>query len=67
MWCIPEVTQEFVSRMEEVLDLYEKPYDILEPMICVDEESKQLIRDTRKSKPAKIGKRKRADQGINNI
>lgn len=61
MWCIPDVTQEFVSRMEEVLDLYEKPYDILEPMICVDEKSKQLIKDTRISKPAKIGKTKKVD------
>lgn len=61
MWCIPEVTPQFVERMEVVLDLYEKPYDSKEPVICVDEKSKQLIKNTRKSKSAKIGKPKRTD------
>jgi hypothetical protein len=61
MWCIPEVTQEFVNRMEHILDLYAKPYNPLEPIVCVDEKSKQLIENTRKSKPMKAGKPKRTD------
>lgn len=47
MWCIPTITPEFVVRMEEILDLYQKPYDPQEPVICFDEKSKQLLKDTR--------------------
>lgn len=61
MWCIPEVTPEFVERMENVLNLYEKPHNPKEPVICVDEKSKQLVENTRTCKPAKAGKPKRMD------
>ncbi len=53
MWCIPNITPEFIERMENVLDLYEKPYDVKEPMLCIDEKSKQLIEDTRSVQQAK--------------
>ena len=36
-WYIPEVTADFVAAMEEVLDLYEEPYDPKRPMVCFDE------------------------------
>ncbi|MBI2436295.1 MAG: transposase [Candidatus Magasanikbacteria bacterium] len=61
MWCIPEVTPEFVERMEDVLALYEKPYNPKEPVICMDEKSKQLLANKRKSKPAKAGKPRKTD------
>lgn len=44
-----------------MLNLYEKPYDPLEPVICTDEKSKQLLQDKRKSLKARKGKLKRAD------
>lgn len=47
--------------MEDVLNLYEKPYNSAEPVICVDEKSKQLIQDTRKSFKAKKNRLKRFD------
>lgn len=47
--------------MEDVLNLYEKPYNPIEPVICVDEKSKQLIQDTRKSFKAEKNKLKRID------
>jgi len=47
--------------MEDVLNLYEKPYDSTEPVICVDEKSKQLIQDTRKSTKAEKNRLKRFD------
>lgn len=53
MWCIPNVTPEFVERMEEILGLYQKPYDPQEPVLCFDEKSKQLIKDTRSIQRAK--------------
>lgn len=61
MWCIPEVTPEFIERMKNVLDLYEKPYNPNEPVVCFDEKSKQLIESARESKPTKVGSPKRTD------
>ena len=46
-WCIPEVGAEFVWRMEDVLDLYEQPYDSNKPLICFDELPYQLVSETR--------------------
>lgn len=50
MWCIPHLTPEFIERMEALLDLYAKPYDPAEPIVCIDEKSKELREDTRPSK-----------------
>ena len=47
MWCIPEVSAEYVAAMEDVLDLYEEPYDEKRPMVCFDESPKQLIAEVR--------------------
>ena len=33
--------------MEDVLEVYTRPYDPLRPQVCMDETSKQLLRDTR--------------------
>lgn len=41
--------------MEDVIDLYEKPFDKKEPVICFDEKSKQLLEDSRTGKVAKPG------------
>lgn len=61
MWCIPKVTPEFIERMEDVLDLYEKPYCKEEPVICFDEKSKELRSDSRAELPAKEGRVRRRD------
>lgn len=55
MWCIGELTVEYRRRMYELLKLYARPYDPREPVICLDEKSKQLLRDTRRPLPAKPG------------
>lgn len=47
MWVIPTITPEFIERMEEVLGLYQKPYNPQEPVLCFDEKSKELRRDAR--------------------
>ena len=46
-WCIPSANAEFVARMEDILEVYERPYDPLNPVVCIDETNKQLIRETR--------------------
>ncbi|MBQ7177983.1 MAG: hypothetical protein IJS08_11275 [Victivallales bacterium] len=35
----------FVAALENVLDLYCKPYDECPPLVCLDEMPKQLIGD----------------------
>ena len=52
-WVIPpEQDAEFVASMEEVLDVYERPYDRTHPVICMDEQPVQLIKETRTPLPA---------------
>ena len=41
--------------MEEVLDIYKQPYDAKHPVICMDESSKQLIKEVRQALPMKPG------------
>ena len=33
--------------MEDVLDVYQRPYDPLNPVVCIDETNKQLIKEIR--------------------
>jgi len=33
----PEYNPQFVWRMEQILDLYEEPYDPKRPVVCFDE------------------------------
>jgi len=61
MWCVPEIDREYVERMEDVLDLYEKPLDKKEPVVCLDEKPIQLLGEARPSRPMKRGQPKRRD------
>jgi len=56
MWCIPKLTPEFRERMEDVISLCLEPYDPKRPVICLDEKSKQLLADSRRSLPLLPGK-----------
>jgi transposase len=47
--------------MEDVLDLYEEPYDPQRPKVNFDETSKQLIAETRPPLPPQPGQAKRSD------
>ena len=43
-WVIPpEHDGDFVAAMEDVLDVYERPYDPKRPVVCMDEQPRQLI------------------------
>lgn len=47
-WVIPpEADAEFVANMEEVLETYEKPYNPAIPVLCMDEQPVQLIKETK--------------------
>jgi hypothetical protein len=47
-WVIPpQADGEFVAGMEEVLDTYAQPYDPKRPVLCMDEQPIQLLKETR--------------------
>lgn len=45
--------------MEDVLEVYQRPYDPLLPVVCIDETNKQLIEETRE--PCKPGQTEKVD------
>ena len=47
--------------MEDVLDLYEQPYDPKQPVVCFDETPVQLLAETRMPRPASPGRPRRYD------
>jgi hypothetical protein len=47
--------------MEDVLEVYKRPYDPTRPLICMDEISKQLVSETRQPLPAQPGQPQRYD------
>jgi len=55
------VGAEFVWRMEDVLDVYARPYDPNHPQVCLDEKSVQLIAETRRPLPSRPGQPERFD------
>ena len=61
-WVIPpECDAEFVACMEEVLETYEKPYDSECPVVCMDEQPVQLLKETRVAIEATKNHPKRVD------
>ena len=58
-WCIPEASAEFVAKMEDVLAVYERPYDPLRPVVCIDEMNRQLVEERRI--PCESGQPERVD------
>lgn len=61
-WVIPpRANAEFVCAMEDVLDLYTRPYHPAYPVVCLDETSKQLVAETRTPLPTQPGQPERVD------
>jgi len=61
-WVIPpDADAEFAACMEEVLDTYELPYDADCPVVCMDEQPVQLIKEVRKPIEQTISRPKRVD------
>jgi len=57
----PKHSAEFVACMEDVLDIYERPYDSRFPVVCMDEQPVQLIGETRVALPIEPGQLERYD------
>ena len=61
-WVIPpEADAEFVAHMEEVLETYAKPYNPDVPVLCMDEQPVQLVKETKCRLPATKEHAKRVD------
>jgi len=68
----PKANSTFISRMEDVLEVYTRPYEIKRPLVCMDETSKQLIGETRLPLPFGVGLPQRYDyeylrKGVSNL
>ena len=72
MWCVAELDDAYIANMEDVLAVYEKPYDNAEPVVCLDEKPVSLHAEVRQPRPASPGQPARRDneykrQGTANI
>ena len=55
-WCIPkEQSADFAACMEDVLEVYSRPYDERFPVVCMDEKPLQLLADARQGRRKKNG------------
>jgi hypothetical protein len=62
MWCIPpQQDAAFVCHLEQVLEVYKRPYDPRYPVVCMDEQPKQLISEVSAPIPAAPGQPARID------
>lgn len=61
MWCVGRLTEEYRQRMYDLLELYGRPFRSKEPVVCLDEKSKQLLKDSRQALPIKPGAPTRVD------
>ena len=57
----PKANAAFVAAMEDVLAVYQRPRDPACPLVCLDETSKQLIKETRQPIPMTKGRARRID------
>jgi hypothetical protein len=56
MWCVAELSPEYIEKMEDVLAVYEKPYNSAEPVVCIDEKPVTLHAEVRPPIPMAPGK-----------
>ena len=61
-WVLPpKANAGFVAAMEDVLEVYVRPYNPTQPVVCVDEGGKQLLGDLRPPLPLRPGQPPRID------
>jgi hypothetical protein len=61
MWCAAELNPEYVEKMEDVLAVYERPYDVSEPVVCLDEKPLSMHADVLPHQSAAPGERAKRD------
>jgi len=58
---VAELDADYIAKMEDVLETYERPYDPREPLVCLDEKPITLHADVRPASPAAPGREARRD------
>ena len=61
MWCVPALDAAYAERMEDVLALYEKPYNPAQPVVCLDQKPVLLHQDKRSRSAAIPGQPAKCD------
>jgi hypothetical protein len=62
MWCIPpQQDAAFVCAMEDVLEVYARPFEERFPQVCLDEAAKQILSEVREPIEVKPGQPRRVD------
>jgi len=61
MWVVADLDEDYIAKMEDVLEVYERPYDQQEPVVCLDEKPITLHADVRPASPAAPGREARRD------
>ena len=61
MWVVADLDDDYIDKMEDVLEVYERPYDPQQPVICLDEKPVTLHADVRPTTPAAPGREARRD------
>jgi len=61
MWCVADLDDDYISKMEDVLATYERPYDPAQPVVCLDEKPVTLHADVRPVSRAQPGREARRD------
>jgi hypothetical protein len=61
MWCVAELNEDYITKMEDVLETYERSYNAQEPVVCLDEKPVTLHADLRPATPAAPGREARRD------
>ena len=61
MWCVADLDEDYISKMEDVLEVYEQPYNPGEPVVCLDEKPITLHADVRPASAAVPGREARRD------
>ena len=61
MWRVSELNESYIAKMEDVLRVYERPYNPAEPVVCLDEKSVTLHAEVKPGSLAKPGREARQD------
>ena len=61
MWCIGDMTADYIAQMEHILDLYAQPEDPACPVVNFDEAMKQLVSDIAPTRAPRVGQPARQD------
>src|SRR5215475_881921 len=61
MWVVADLDDDYIAKMEDVLETYEQPYDPQQPVLCLDEKPVTLHADVRPTSPVMPGREARRD------